>query len=102
MHLATFTYERPKSNFKPFINVNSERNLLLKEITDELNIRRLRDKMKPLTTVMLVRRLKPVKTKDLYVLISKCKQSCNFDSTFWWATRPENIKDFILGRQRLF
>jgi len=96
MQLASFNYERPISK------ITNERQAIVKEFLDTLNLGREGTKYVKIWPKRLAARLGGIKTKDLYVLMSKCKDSKEFGQYFWWATRKENIQQVITGMKSLF
>lgn len=62
----------------------SERALLLKEFLEIINSQ-TNPPYKPLTPARLGMLLAPIKTKDLYVFLSRCKEAKSFAKFFWWS-----------------
>lgn len=77
----------------------TERGELLKEFLAPINISRVSNKFKPITIARVSMLLpKEIPTKDLYTLLSKCKDSGNrsknynegFAKRFYYEIKPKN------------
>lgn len=101
------TYNLDLSKYKQLCNLTTkavekshkqERGEIIKELMDTININRVSNKFTPLTFPRMgVLLPKEIPTKDLYALLSKCKDAGNrsknyhesFSKMFYWTIKTK-------------
>lgn len=101
------TYNLDLSKYKKLCNLTTkavekshatERGELLKQFLEVININRVSNKFKPITYARISMLLpKEIPTKDLYSLLSQCKDAGNrgknyhesFSKTFYWLIKAK-------------
>ncbi|NCB14334.1 MAG: hypothetical protein EOM78_22345 [Erysipelotrichia bacterium] len=79
-----------KNKYQQKSKITSERQLILRDFIDKLNSER--GKYPPVNPKLIAIKLSYLKTEELKVFYSLCKEAKHFSRYFWFATNVKNAK----------